>query len=445
MKSRDTYKLREWTRRTIPDRRLSPAARRLAEELSDDSSRHLQIDELRDGIRIRTFAHVGVVNLGDFTVQIEPKMVDGAEGLTALIDYASGIDHLERFPEMWDSFPAGSHLLDLYALLFVESCEELLKRGLRSGYVQREAALEAVRGRILVRKQMVDGFGRADRVECRFDERDRDVWENRLLAAALKACRHLVSNARLRARIRRVLEIFEARCRPGELDLRGLETRRHYHRMNAHYRDPHELALLLLEALGLDEPYRFGNTSVYAFLLDMNRLFERFVGRLLEDSLASSTSTVLHQPRRPGAIVDTATGESHTAIRPDFLIRRGGDETVGIPIDAKYKRYADRKVSTADIYQLATYAQTFGRDGVDSPSAVLVFPAGEAHRQRLAVKAPDGQTTAEVLVWGLDMKRIFRVLRDGAAEADDSPGSGTRVRELVGLGGIIRPGVAFDR
>lgn len=409
------YRLQEWSERRLPERQLSPTARRLVEKLQAESSRRVLIEELRDGIRIQTFAHVGVVNLGDFIVQIEPKMIGGSKVLAGLIDYAAGIDKIHLYSELWDSLPVGAHLLDLYVLFFVQSCEDLLRRGLLSGYVQFEDELPVVRGRILVREQLLERFGQIDKIHCRFDERVEDVWENQLLVRALGACRRLVTNAKLGARIRRILDVFGARCSPRKLNLARVRRERAYHRMNSHYRGSHELAILLLDALGIDDSFDYGSASVYTFLLDMNRLFERFVSRLLQDTFQQTKWSVDTQHRDTNVVVNYETGRSYSSIRPDILLKSRQPLARQLPMDVKYKLYENKKISTGDIYQLSTYAQAFSSDPeAPEPSSILLFPVHAPFSLQIAIKGPDGQITARIRVHGIEVERVLAELLDAS-------------------------------
>jgi 5-methylcytosine-specific restriction enzyme subunit McrC len=55
-----------------------------------------------------------------------------------------------------------------------------------------------------------------------------------------------------------------------------------YHRLNEHYRNPHALAWLILDGLGTRDVLVTGETNCFAFLIDMNRLFQMFVFRLVD-------------------------------------------------------------------------------------------------------------------------------------------------------------------
>jgi hypothetical protein len=78
------------------------------------------------------------VRFSTFEVQIVPKLAGDNLGLVELIDYATGLDSLARYPSVRTIAAAGTSLFDLVALLFVEACERVLRNGLLSDYCEVE-------------------------------------------------------------------------------------------------------------------------------------------------------------------------------------------------------------------------------------------------------------------------------------------------------------------
>lgn len=153
-------------------------------------------------------------------------------------------------------------------------------------------------------------------------------------------------------------------------------------------------------------------------------------------------SVAHRQHRNAQAVVDARTGRSHTTIRPDFLLSRGEGSERQLPVDAKYKRYERRRVSTSDVYQMSAYAQAFaGPPGDGTPSALLVFPAQSGYSRQLEFRSTDGRTRAFIEVHGLAMEQLFDQLREPAA------GRSTRLelsRLPDSLAEIAVPGAAED-
>lgn len=189
--------LGEWGSLEIPDRSLTHLDRDLAAALSASDGR-LVVEELRQSLRIRASSWVGEVHFEHFVVRVVPKLVGGNLGVLRMLDYASGLDALARFPAVRElALAKHGSLIDLLGLLLAESCDRIIRDGLLQDYVVREDALASLRGRLLYDRQIRQRFGRLDRLECRFDEFESDIigtgcwpkhWALRVESAATMAC-----------------------------------------------------------------------------------------------------------------------------------------------------------------------------------------------------------------------------------------------------------------
>jgi 5-methylcytosine-specific restriction enzyme subunit McrC len=129
------------------------------------------------------------------------------------------------------------------------------------------------------------------------------VLENQLLLAGLEVARRATGVDDLRARVTRLAIAFGEVCRPATVQKRET-ARRIVYRRNAHYLAAHHWALVLLERLGITDLYATGPGQSFVFLIDMNRLFEAFVTRLLTDTLQPHGIRVLPQHRTPSIVID---------------------------------------------------------------------------------------------------------------------------------------------
>jgi 5-methylcytosine-specific restriction enzyme subunit McrC len=283
-----------------------------------------------------------------------------------------------------------------------------VRGGLISDYVETEDELPTVRGRILADKQILKKFGRIDRVICRFDEHEQDLVENQILGTALDKCARRVHDENVRLRIGRLRSIFEEVCNHQKLDLQSARQGLVYHRLNSHYRDPHELAWLILEGLGaVNDLFTTGQTTCFAFLIDMNRLFERFVYGLFERILAGTPFAVDYQRADRSIIWNADKNKPYSSVIPDLLIRSRHGPELRLAVDAKYKLYDERKVSPSDVYQSFLYAYAYGdtRDDKIPPKALLLYPSSGSLAQsvRLQVRSTRKLAGAEISAQGLSI------------------------------------------
>lgn len=405
--------MREWETRTFDGIRLSASDHSLLERLGKRGEGRLQVDELRDGIRVSTRSWVGVVRLETVEVRIVPKLAGDQLGLARLLEFTSGLEGARWSAPQTAVEVTGESLLDLVALLLAEATDEVVRRGLLADYVEREEELGVVRGRIRADRQVLERFGQLDRIICRFDEFEHDVDENRLLVAALRAAARRVRTPRIHRRLGRLRAVLEPVCDPSGLDLPLLRREMTYNRLNAHYKRAHALAWLVLDALGIDDLFTGGSTRSFTFLLDMNRLFERFVERLVEAAIDRRRYRVDSQVIHSSIIWNAATQRPYSRVIPDLVVWQREIARRRMAIDAKYKLYDGRQLDQSDIYQTFLYAYALGSPSVGvSPTALLLYPASssEINVIQLRVRTLDLAQGARIVGIGIPIPAALREL-----------------------------------
>jgi 5-methylcytosine-specific restriction enzyme subunit McrC len=367
------------------------------------------VDDLRDGLRITARAWVGFVRFPTFDISIRPKLAGDNLGLVDLIAFASGLDALRPNDAVRTLDACGAGLLDLIGRLLVDASDRLLRQGLRSDYVTHEEPLSVVRGRLLADKQMLRRFGLIDQLECRFDEHEGNIVDNQILAATLSTLARRADDLRLRRDAGVLTAEFLELCDPASLDLSAARAEITYDRLNQQYRAAHELSWLLLDGLGIDDIHAQGRTDSFAFLIDMDVLFERFVLNLLVASLDAGSYRVTYQGATSTIIREFATGRPYTSIRPDVVVTRRADGT-RLPVDAKYKTYDERRVSADDIAQAFLYGYAFG--SASSARALILYPAsGTGRLLDLEIRTLDLLTAAQITAVGVHIPTVLAQLR----------------------------------
>jgi len=402
-----TFELAEWQTLTIDGETLTPSDQRLKEELETGGEGRLLVEELRVGVRITARSWVGVVRFEHFEIRVVPKLAGNNLGLVEMIEFSSGLDALRRSSSVRKLSAEGTGLLDLIALLLAEATEAILRGGLIADYVENEDDLPVLRGRLLADRQVLRRFGLIDRLICRFDEQEQNIVENQLLLAALARCATRITHEAVRRRVRRLLTIFQEVCCTDELNLQAIRNSITYHRLNDHYRDAHSLSWLLLDGLGTRDLLGPGNTRCFAFLIDMNRLFEIFVFKFVDRLLAGTGQRVYYQRSDQSIILNASTNRPYARVVPDVLIEAGSvSRKARVAIDAKYKLYDERKLSSGDVYQTFLYAYAYGKaNGPQLPAAILLYPSSTASNPsiRLRIRSAESLAAAEVFALGVSI------------------------------------------
>jgi 5-methylcytosine-specific restriction enzyme subunit McrC len=243
-------------------------------------------------------------------------------------------------------FAQAQTLLAAVAWGFTATTEEALRAGPLRGYRRLEETSPVLRGRLRVSDQVARG-GLPMPVRIVRDEYDLDGPENRmLLAAARLLVRVPLVDARVRARLRRIVALLDGVT---EISDRRALVRPPTTRLNRHYAPALALAELVLAGMSLSG--RAGTTRSVTFAFELHRVFEDFVAIALDTALRARGLRVDRQPS--GHTLDV---EGTLRLIPDFVVRNG-PEVVAI-LDAKFKHLDDEL--GGDAYQLLAYLLELG-------------------------------------------------------------------------------------
>lgn len=395
------YPISEWEQIIIQEEIL-PADYPLLRQLKERE--RIEIEELKHGLKIKAKSWVGIVKFLNFQLQIVPKLAGGNLGLVDILAITTGIQALKKYRSQRFLEPESKYnLFDLIAWLYCDACEVILSGGIRYDYERIEEALPTLRGRFLIDKQYQRRYGLLDRVECRFDEHSSNILDNKILAYGLLKATRIVQNEVIKAKIRRLFTIFSDSCQVDQMDLDTARNEIIYNRLNAHYEDAHHLAWIIIDGLGIEDIYKSKFTPSFAFLLDMNALFEQFIFVYLNHITAESNFLINYQRREKSIIWDLFHQRTYSTIIPDYLITCI-ETNRKIAIDAKYKLYDDRKLDTADIAQIFLYAYAYNHS--TKPMAFLIYPTQKSTKVKASMmirqhKQPDG---ARIKLIGLSLQ-----------------------------------------
>lgn len=297
--------------------------------------------------------HVGVITLpSGLRLECRPKV----PAANLLLMLALAYDLPEPFLDLPADLGTVDEVLAFAAARFAALLEEQLDRGLYRAYVDAEDNLMTVRGRIAVAEDVRRNAVLRHRTYCRFGDFAWDVPENQVLRQVVR----LLGTWRFPAPLRRRLAILDgalAEITPGRLVPVDLD-RFVYGRLTAAYRPLHRLCRLFLDASSPSDAS--GSFPFAAYLIDMNRLFEAVVARVLADRVSPGHQIAAQRSLHLDHVASVP-------IRPDLLLRRAG-RTV-LVMDTKYKRLAPGDHRNADLYQMVAYCTALGL-----PRGALIYP-----------------------------------------------------------------------
>lgn len=305
-----------------------------------------QVQLTQEGeLRANNFSKVGFIRHGDTVVHIRPK-ISIRKVLQLLSPNLDDFQILESDVQLASTDDWTFALVDL----FVASAKKALARGPLHGYKAVSDSADLVKGRIDFARQLKRNPGLPIPLEIDFDDFTPDIAENRIVLTALQV---LLTRFSLPVEKRTALvqiEYLLSSVTP--IPVHERVPRTVIGELNGHYAQVLRISDLILSYQGIES--EIGETSVNSYLLNMERVFERYLENRFA-ALAEPTQNVF-RAQGTGEALDRG---GLVGIRPDYLWF-SGPRAVGVA-DAKYKIFeTQHSIPNDDVYQMVTYCTRYG-------------------------------------------------------------------------------------
>lgn len=248
--------------------------------------------------------------------------------------------HLGSIPEFYD----------LLADLLARRVLQRARQGLHRRYVRHRQPLPYVRGRIVPPRRQPTG---APQLICHYDQQTADIADNQILAYTL---RQIARNGRCAPTIRRAYHALSPTVTPQPFTATDC-TNRTYTRLNHDYAPMHALCRFFLDHAG--PTLTGGHDPLSPFLVNMARLYERFVAAWLQSHLPPSYRLKAQETIIVGQ-------DNALRFEVDLVLYDENGRSHAV-LDTKYKTAA--AAGNADVSQVVTYAKA-----KQCSRAILVYP-----------------------------------------------------------------------
>lgn len=414
--------MREWSRLdpsrapALRGRALSSRDEALLAQLAERTS--LRVESHRDGLHLRVGPHIGALPIAGLNVLILPKLPIAQ--LMRVIAYALDLApwmHAELSATLATTHDAGTDLLSVLALCYLNAAEHIWRQGLVPRYVEETDLLTSPRGRIDLRHWLTQPPSPTPQVRCHAQALSLNHDLNLALIAGLRWLAPRLTRRPLSHRLRLTADRIAAASAASSsspqptphltkplLDaaLAAIDRR------SSHYRPALQLLAWLYQSGAHATPaLSEGALPVGAFLLDMNLIFERFLTRYLTAHAPPGFSIQSQQSLRDVfSYLQNPAGWQRPRVRPDLILCHHG-QPVAIA-DAKYRDRHDHPPSTQELYQLTTYGLSYP---LPAPRVVLLLhPLADAtadHPSTLRFAPPaQPQSVVEIRLVGVPLSTL---------------------------------------
>jgi len=224
-----------------------------------------------------------------------------------------------------------NNILEVFIQLFAQKLFKEFQAGVYKEYIIEQDNLTTLRGKYLINENLKYNFVK-NKIYCEYDEFSEDNTLNQFFLYAIKTLLPFAKDKKLLKQCELVLDEVQFR----KVDTNNLHV--NFNRLNSRYRDSFEFALLLLnKSIPLFEK----DKKSFAFLFDMNMLFERFIGKMIKE-LEPTTKLQSH---------DTF---GDLTLKPDIIMN-------DLIIDTKYKKlHVKKDIKRDDKFQMYVYGKNYG-------------------------------------------------------------------------------------
>lgn len=352
-------------------------------------------------IEARNF--VGLVQLeSGIKIQIVPKMELAPEENKSRKVLLNMLKEMKDFSG-WNLPEArvisgSTNLYDIFIDMYIREAKTLVKRGIRSDYVEKEGNLTSYKGKLLVARQIRENMVHQERFYVRYQEYSQNRAENRIIKTTLMKLKKATSNGKQTQEIKKLLSAFEEI--PVSSDIKNDFAKVRTDRNSKEYEQILKWSRVFLE----NESFGCfaGEEKARSLLFPMEELYENYVACRLKKHPENTWKVSVQDGGH--TLFDTP---KMFKIRPDIVLRKDGRCVI---LDTKWKllegsRWNNYGIKSADMYQMYAYSKRYKAQDI-----WLLYPQTEWMRNQEPVLYDSGENDAgfptRIHIFGVDVTDI---------------------------------------
>lgn len=225
------------------------------------------------------------------------------------------------------------NILEVFVQMFATGLLNELKKGIYKEYITEQDNLPVLKGKYLINENLKYNFTK-NKIYCEYDEFSPNNFLNQFFLFAVKYLQKFVKYKKLLKQCELIFDEVEYKT----IDINNLNV--YFNRLNSRFKTSFEIAILLLKQL---IPLFSQDKKSFAFLFDMNVLFEKFIARIVEEQYDN-----VEVPK-------SYISFGGLNLKPDIIVK-----SKNLIIDCKYKILAENELAKRDDrYQVYVYANNF--------------------------------------------------------------------------------------
>jgi len=335
--------------------------------------------------------YVGLIQMKNgFQVQVLPKIDFGEEdegNVQTKRVFLKMIRSMKDFPsKVFNDANLKADRMNLYEIfinMYLQEARQLVKRGIKSDYVQEEDNLKYYKGKLLVSKHVRANLAHKERFYVAYEEFHPNRPENRLVKATLEKLQKLTTSAENSKEIRQLLTAFEM-----------VESSKNYEKdfskvlINRNTKD-YEMLMQWSKVFLMNKSFTTfsGSTTSRSLLFPMESVYESYVAQQMKKVFCIDGWEVSSQDKGHYLFMEP---RKQFALRPDIVIKK---QNRTIILDTKWKRLIndERKnygISQGDMYQMYAYSKKY-----NTPEIWLLYPVNAEMRGHDPISFYSGDDT----------------------------------------------------